>query len=293
MTAAAPLAGAALWGRLLVIAALWGAAYPLIRYLAAHMPPFAVAGVRGALAAVAVFAFLWFRRELGGLGRGMLLGALVLGTLAGIIPNTLIPLALQHMEAAPAALVQAAGPLIVTLLAGALLPGERPTRRLLAGIAVGFAGIALVIGPGITSGGTRFGALLILGATFSYALSTVWVRMRPRGPAAGLALGQQLVSGLVSGSAALAIDGPGALDQPPQVWVVAVILAIFATAVPLTMFLGLTMRARAADAAMVGYLQPVFATIIAAAWLGEVPGWPVLAGGAVVLSAVWIVTTRR
>jgi drug/metabolite transporter (DMT)-like permease len=44
---------------------------------------------------------------------------------------------------------------------------------------------------------------------------------------------------------------------------------------------------------MVGYLQPVFATIIAAAWLGEVPGWPVLAGGVLVLAAVWIVTTRR
>nr|WP_245217051.1 DMT family transporter [Neoroseomonas nitratireducens] len=277
----------------MVIAALWGAAFPLIRYLAAHMPPFAVAGVRGALAAVAVFAFLWFRRELGGLGRGVLLAALVLGTLSGVIPNTLIPLALQHMEAAPAALVQAAGPLIVTLLAGAVLPGEKPTRRLLAGVAVGFAGIAMVIGPGGLQGGTGFGALLILGATFSYALSTVWVRMRPRGPAAGLALGQQVVSGLVSGSAALAIDGPVALDQPPQVWVVAVILAIFATAVPLTMFLGLTMRARAADAAMVGYLQPVFATIIAAAWLGEVPGWPVLAGGVTVLAAVWLVTTRR
>ena len=293
MSGAAPLSGAALWGRLLVIAALWGAAFPLIRYLAAHMPPFAVAGVRGALAAVAVFAFLWFRRQLGGLGRGVLLAALVLGTLSGVIPNTLIPMALQRMEAAPAALVQAAGPLLVTLLAGALLPGERPTARMLVGVAVGFAGIAIVIGPGGLSGGTAFGALLILAATCSYALSTVWVRMAPRGPAAGLALGQQLVSGLVSGSLALAVDGPGTLDQPIGVWVVAVILAIFATAVPLTLFLGLTMRARAADASMVGYLQPVFATIIAAAWLGEVPGWPVLAGGAVVLAAVWIVTARR
>lgn len=293
MSGAAPLSGAALWGRLLVIAALWGAAFPLIRYLAAHMPPFAVAGVRGALAAVAVFAFLWFRRQLGGLGRGVLLAAFVLGTLSGVIPNTLIPMALQRMEAAPAALVQAAGPLIVTLLAGALLPGERATRRMLVGVAVGFAGIAVVIGPGGLSGGTAIGALFVLGATCSYALSTVWVRMAPRGPAPGLALGQQLVSGLVSGSLALAVDGPGPLDQPMRVWVVAVILAIFATAVPLTLFLGLTMRARAADAAMVGYLQPVFATIIAAAWLGEVPGWPVLAGGVLVLAAVWIVTARR
>lgn len=288
-----PLAGPALWLRLLTIAALWGAAFPLIRYLAAHLPPFALAGVRGALAAVAVFVFLWFRRELGGISRSVLVTAVVLGVLSGVIPNTLIPLALQRMEAAPASLVQAAGPLILTLLAGVLLKGEKPTARMLGGIGLGFCGIALVVGSGGLGGGSASGALLILGATFSYALSTIWVRRADRGPAAALALGQQAVSGILSGSLALAVDGPGALVQPAEVWVVAVILAIFATAVPLTLFLGLAMRARAADAAMVGYLQPVFSTAIAAAWLGEVPSWQVVAGGAVVLLSVWVVTARR
>jgi drug/metabolite transporter (DMT)-like permease len=288
-----PLSGAALWLRLMLIGALWGAAFPLIRYLAAHFPPFMMAGVRGALAAVAVFVFLWFRRELGGAGRAVLLAACVLGIFSGVVPNTLIPMALQRMEAAPASLVQAAGPLIVTLLAGALLPAERPSPRMLGGVALGFCGIALVIGPGGFSGGTAMGALLVLGATFSYAVSTIWVRMAPRGPAAGLALGQQAASALISGSLALAVDGPGALVQPAHVWAIAVLLAIGATAVPLTLFLGLVARARAADAAMVGYLQPVFATLIAAAWLGEVPEPRVLAGGALVLAAVGLVTARR
>lgn len=287
------LSGPALWTRLLVISALWGAAYPLIRYLAAHMPPFAVAGVRGALAAIAVFAFLWFRRELGGISRSVVLTSLVLGVLSGVIPNTLIPLALQRMEAAPASLVQAAGPLILTLMAGVLLKNERPTPRMLGGIGLGFIGIALVVGSGGLGGGSVTGALLILGATFAYALSTIWVRRADRGPAAALALGQQAVSGVISGSLALAVDGPGALVQPTEVWVVAVILAIFATAVPLTLFLGLAMRARAADSAMVGYIQPVFSTAIAAVWLGEVPSWHVVAGGAVVLASVWLVTSRR
>jgi len=101
------------------------------------------------------------------------------------------------------------------------------------------------------------------------------------------------VSGVISGSLALAVDGPGALVQPAGVWVVAVILAIFATAVPLTLFLHLAMRARAADSAMVGYIQPIFSTAIAAAWLGEVPSWQVVDGGAVVLASVWLVTSRR
>jgi drug/metabolite transporter (DMT)-like permease len=197
------------------------------------------------------------------------------------------------MEAAPASLVQASGPLILTLMGAALLKNETPTPRMLAGIALGFCGIALVVGAGGFEGGSVTGSLLILAATFSYALSTIWVRRADRGPAAALALGQQLVSGVLAGGLALAVDGPGALAQPLDVWVVAVVLAIFATAVPLTLFLGLATRARAADSAMVGYIQPVFSTAIAAVWLGEVPSWQVIAGGAVVLASVWLVTSRR
>lgn len=289
----APLTGAALWLRLLIIAALWGAAYPLIRYLSAYLPPFAMAGVRGALAAVVVFVFIAARRELGGVSRQVVIAACFLGLFSGVLPNTLLPIALQRMEAAPASLVQAMGPLIVTLLAGLLLPGEKPTPRMLLGIGTGFLGIALIIGTGGLGAGQAMGALIVLGATFSYAISTIYVRMKPRGPAAALALGQQTASALLSGSLAMAVDGPGALVQPAHVWMLAVVLAIFATAVPLTLFLGLATRARAADAAMVGYLQPVFATLIAVLWLGEVPSWRVLAGGLVVLAGVWLVTARR
>jgi drug/metabolite transporter (DMT)-like permease len=288
-----PLTGAALWVRLTTIAALWGGALPLIRYLSGFLTPFAMAGVRGVLAAVVVFLFLWMRGQLGGFTRKVAVGALVLGTFSGVLPNTLLPIALQRIEAAPAALIQATGPLMITLLAGLLLPGEKPTPRMMVGIGIGFAGILLVIGPGGLGEGTLLAAGLLLVTTLSYAISTIWVRKAPRGPAAALALGQQAVSGLGAGTLALMVDGQGALVQPGQVWVLAAVLAIFATAIPLTLFLGLATRARAADAAMVGYLQPVFATVIAALWLGEVPSWQVVAGGVVVLAGVAVVTTRR
>lgn len=288
-----PLTGAALWLRLVTIAALWGGALPLIRYLSGYLPPLAMAGVRGVLAAMVVFLFLWMRGQLGGFTRQVAVGALVLGTFSGVLPNTLLPIALQRIEAAPAALIQATGPLMLTLLAGLLLPGEKPTPRMLLGIGIGFLGILLVIGPGRLGAGTALAVALLLAATLSYAISTIWVRRAPRGPAAALALGQQAVSGIVALSLAMAVDGPVALAQPGHVWVLAIVLAIFATAIPLTLFLGLATRARAADAAMVGYLQPVFATLIAAAWLGEVPSWQVVAGGVVVLAGVAVVTTRR
>lgn len=288
-----PLTGVALWVRLIAIAALWGGALPLIRYLSGYLPPLAMASVRGVLAAVVVFLFLWMRGQLGGFTRKVAVGALVLGTFSGVLPNTLLPIALQRIEAAPAALIQATGPLMITLLAGLLLPGEKPTPRMMLGIGIGFLGIVLVIGPGGLGEGALLATGLLLIATLSYAVSTIWVRKAPRGPAAALALGQQAVSGIGAGALAMMVDGPVALVQPGHVWALAVILAIFATAIPLTLFLGLATRARAADAAMVGYLQPVFATGIAALWLGEVPSWQVAAGGIVVLAGVFVVTSRR
>ena len=51
------------------IAALWGATYPLIRYLSAYLSPFAMAGLRGVLAAIVVLIFLWMRGALGSVTR--------------------------------------------------------------------------------------------------------------------------------------------------------------------------------------------------------------------------------
>jgi drug/metabolite transporter (DMT)-like permease len=69
-------------------------------------------------------------------------------------------------------------------------------------------------------------------------------------------------------------------------------LAVFGSAIPLTLFLGLVQRARATDASMVGYLQPVCATLLGALLLGEWAEPRVLAGGAVVLAGVWLATRR-
>jgi drug/metabolite transporter (DMT)-like permease len=70
-------------------------------------------------------------------------------------------------------------------------------------------------------------------------------------------------------------------------------LGVFTSALPLTMFLTLLTRARATDAAMVGYLQPPFAAALGAVLLGEWPALPVVAGGAIVLAGVWLATSRR
>jgi drug/metabolite transporter (DMT)-like permease len=92
--------------------------------------------------------------------------------------------------------------------------------------------------------------------------------------------------------AALLVNGAGAFLQPGDVWLVLLLLGVLGSAVPLSLFIVLLTRAPAAKASLVGYLQPVSAALVAALWLGEVPGPHVLAGGAVVLVGVWLATRR-
>lgn len=289
-----PLTGWSLWWRMIVIGALWGSSFPLLRMVAVDLSPMIVAAVRGGFAALAVIMFLAATGQLAPLSRRVMVGALVLGTTNGWVPNLLTAQALSWIEAAPAALIHAATPLLVAIVAIPFLAEERPGRRGALGLLIGFAGIAVILGPAALEGGaTLAGGLMILASGVAYAVGTVYARKVRPGAPAQLALGQQLVSGLVAGSLALPFAPEGAFALTGSQWLVLALLGAFASALPLTMFLTLLQRARATDAGMVGYLQPPFAAAVAAALLGEWPDPRVLVGGVIVLAGVWLATSRR
>ncbi|WP_431281744.1 DMT family transporter [Humitalea sp. 24SJ18S-53] len=294
MTPPQNLTGVPLWWRLLVIGFFWGASFPVLRLVAGVMHPFALAGVRGAISGLAIWAFLAATGAMSRPAPGLVRHMLVVGTLNGWLPNVMTAMALGRIEAAPAALIQSAAPLWVGLLSAFLLAGERPGRLALAGLVLGFCGIAVIMGPGALEGGASLeGALLMLATAFSYALGTVYVRaVRPSQPAM-LALGQQVVAAAVALALAVGFGPLSAFDQPAWVWGTLAVLAVFASALPLAMFTILLTRARATEASMVGYLQPLSAALIAALWLAEWPAPQVLLGGALVMLAVWLGTAGR
>ncbi|WP_376096216.1 DMT family transporter [Roseomonas sp. CCTCC AB2023176] len=289
-----PLTGWPLWWRLLVISAMWGTAFPMLRYAAAHMPPFALSFARGVVSAVALLAFAYATGALRGLRGGFVRNGLILGTTNGWLPNVMTATAVITLAAASASLIQSTAPLFVAVLSFLFLPQERPTPRTFVGLAVGLVGIAVILGPGALAGGAGLLAGLLMVATaLSYATGTVYVRWYRPGSPVALSAGQQVFGAIGAGLLSLSFDAPAAYDQRWLVWGAVVWIGILSSAVPLTMFLSLVQRARATDASMTGYLQPVFAAIVSAILLGEVPEARVFAGGAVVLLGVWLATGRR
>lgn len=284
---------ARLWSYLLVLTLCWGSAFPLVRMAVAVLPPFTLSAARAVIAAMALAAFLWWRGGLALPDRRMLRHMVVLGTINGWLPNVLTALSLGRIESAQAALIQASGPLVTAGLAALLLTDERLAGRQIFGLGLGFAGVLMVLGPlALSGGGSLLGGLAMVGAAISYACGTIYVRRARPAASAPLVLGQQIASAVPAIVLALIFEPAVSSAQVAAAWPIVLALGLFGSAVPLTLYLHLLSFARAADASLVGYLQPVWAAILAAPLLGEWPPASVVAGGAVTLAGVWLTSAR-
>jgi drug/metabolite transporter (DMT)-like permease len=289
-----PVGAPFLVAHLLGCSILWASGFLLIK-LVPDMPPVALAACRGLIAAATLSAWFLLRREtILPRGREWRDWA-VLGTLNGWGPNILVAAALMEIGAGLAAMIQAAGPLAVALMAHFLFADERLDARRAGGLLVGFVGVGVLIGPAALPSGAASltGAVLMLAVTLLYALGNVYVRFVPEGDAARLALGQQMVSGPAALALALLFGGPDAFGAAPAHGLALLALGVVATAMPIVLFMRLIRRAGPTRAATVGYLLPVWTALLAFAVLGETVSGRDLLGGAIVLGGVAFVSAPR
>jgi len=279
------------WPTLVVVSAGWGTTLLWIRLAGATLAPFTLTFWRGvaALAVLGLFVLWRGRRPV-----ARLCDVLVLGTTNGWMSSALMAFAVGRIDTAPAALVAASMPLILSILSHLFLPGERMTRHGVAGIAIGFSGIALVLGPGVLAASSAslegFAAMLLVAT--GYATGATYGRWaRPPDPA-GTAIGQQVVS--IAASAVLAVATGQGLAPPADLGTGLSIAALgsVATAMPMVLYWGLLARAPTATAGFVDYLIPLWTTALAVTVLGEHPQPTALAGGALVLAGIAVATGR-
>ncbi|HEY8382115.1 MAG TPA: DMT family transporter [Microvirga sp.] len=272
----------------------WASGFLFIKF-AGDVNPFVIAAMRGLVGAASLLAFFAVQ-GLSVLPRdGEWRAWAVLGTLNGWGPNVLVAYALTQITTASAAMIQAAGPLIVALLAHFMFAEERLSVRRLFGVLVGFAGMGILIGPAALpdSGISPTGALAMVATAVSYAAGNLFARSVKTADPARLALGQQIFSAVPATALALALIGPAAFATVPAHAAPLLGLGVLATAIPIVLFMRLIHGAGPTRASMVGYLMPVWTTILAILFLGEHVGPRELLGGAVVLTGVAMVSFGR
>lgn len=280
------------WGRLLLLAAVWSASFFLAEIALRAFGPLTIAAGRVALGAGALALWMAWR------GTGLPLGSwrafLLMGLLNNAVPFALIFRAQQSIDSAIAAILNATTPLFVAAIAAAI-GLERLTAGRSAALLLGFAGVAVLIGPEAwrAAAGAPAAEGAVLLAALSYALAGLFGRRALAGLAPdAAACGMLLASTLLLAPAALLLERPWRAEPDPDAILALLALAGFGTALAYGLYFRILASAGATNLLLVTFLLPVGALLLGVALLGERVGPMQTAGLALILLALVLIDGR-
>ncbi|HXR11730.1 MAG TPA: DMT family transporter [Gaiellaceae bacterium] len=271
---------------LIGLALIWGASFMFIKVADRQLAPSTLIMGRLGLAAltlaIVVPASIGVRETIAELraNAGWLLVVALVNT---AVPFWLLSWGETRIDSGLASIIQAAVPIFNALLAFGFFRESRVTGLRLAGIGIGFVGVALLVGA--QPSGKVLGALAVVGMAFGYAIGGLLIsrHLQPVRP---------MVIALASTSVAAVVALPAGIAQAPHTtpgWkeigsVVA--LGVPGTALAYLLFFGLITGAGASYASLVTYLIPPIALAYGAIFLGERFGFAAFGGLALVLAGV-------
>jgi len=283
------------WTAFAAVATLWGIPYLFIKVAVDDgVPPVFLAWARVLMAALVLLVLSHragvLKQALDpSLRRWFLLYAVV--EICGPFP--LIAAGERHVDSSLAAILIAAVPMLVALLAIRFDPAERATGRRAVGLAIGFAGVIALVGLDVSgSSDALIGALCILGAAVGYAAGPMIISLRLKGidPRALMAVALSVAAVLLTPAALLA---PPAETPSTDALVSIVVLGLFCTAAAFVLFGQLIGEVGPGRATVITYISPIVAVALGVAALGERPGAGAVAGLLLILAGSWLSTDGR
>jgi drug/metabolite transporter (DMT)-like permease len=242
-------------------------------------------------------AVAWWLRNEPPLARRDWIGIVALGFLGYYLASLLDFLGLQYVPAGLGRLIMFLYPTLVVMLS-ALFLARRPSARELAALGVTYAGIALVLSHklGVSPEHRQFllGAALVFGSAMSYAVYLVTgSQLVKRVGSMRFTAYTMMVSTLPAVLQFGLLETPAALLLPGSVWIYAILLATACTVLPVFLVAEALKRIGANQFALIGALGPV-TTVLADFVLLEGALTPLqLAGGALVIAGVLLVTLKK
>jgi drug/metabolite transporter (DMT)-like permease len=272
---------------LVYLGAVWGAAFLFFRVASPEVGPVWTAEIRIALAGLAIAAFIGPRRVWA--LRRHALKLTIIGATFSAIPFTLLAFATLTLPGSLASLLMATTPLFTALIAMAWL-GQRPTGRVVAGLAIGFGAVAVLLGGDARAIGpatlVAFGAGLL--AALSYAVAGTYVRRKAGGiPPIDLAAGQLLAGAAVLLPVAILTGAPRVPATDGLVSLV--LLALVSTAIAWPVYFRTSERTNATTASTATFIVPMFGMLWGGLLLGEPIGPELLAGFSLTLVSLVLV----
>ena len=274
--------------RLVGLAAVWGLAFVFIRVAVPPFGPIGLTFVRTILAgsALALYAY----------AIGVAIGwrfrwprFVTFGVLNSAIPFVLVAAAEEAMTASFAAILVATAPLFAAVIA-AVWVHEGLTLRKLAGLVLGIAGVALLVGwkPADAELPPAWAIAATLAAAAFYGLAANYTKIKTGDiPPMATAAGSQLAAGVLL--VPLAAFSPPVATPTALEWTNALVLAFASSAFAFVLYLRLIANVGAVKTMTVNFLSPLFGVTGGVLLLGEPITANMVAGTVVILGATALV----
>ena len=277
---------------LVLLSLIWGSSFMFIKIADRELDPATL--VLGRLGLAALTLALVVGLSLGARGTLAALRAhapalVVVGVVNTAVPFWLLSWGETRIDSGLASIIQASVPIFNVLLAYGFFREQRVGGRAVLGVAVGFVGVALLVGA--QPQGKILGALAVVGMAVCYATGGLLSKRY-------LSEAQPQVVALGTSAVAAVLLLPGGLLRAPghvpgwETVVSVAVLGIVGTAFAYLLFFTLIAGAGAAYASFVTYLIPPIALAYGALFLGEGVGGAALGGLALILVGVALGTTR-
>jgi drug/metabolite transporter (DMT)-like permease len=270
---------------LIIVSALWGGSFLLMRVAVPNLGPVIVALSRVLIAGIVLALFciaLRVKLEL----RRRWRHYVILGVFNGALPFTLISAAELHLTASVAVILNATTPIFGALFA-AFWGVEAFTIRRFAGLCLGIFGVGLLVGwnPAQPSVQVYLSVVASLVAAAAYGLAGVYTKASVRGMSAfALAAGSQLSAAVML--LPLLPFVPANTCISGIVVVCVIVLALLCTAVARVLHFQLIARVGPTTAALTTYLAPIFGILWGWLFLAEVPQVGMLIGLSMILGSI-------
>ena len=275
--------------RLLLLSAIWGAAFLCMRIGAPVLGPSLLIFARVGLAAVFLLLLALYLRKPLNTGRNWK-HYLMLGFFNSALPFLMFAYAAQTVSASLLSILNATAPIWASAI-GAIWLRSRLSPKALFGMLLGVIGVSLLVGiEAVTLPEGGIVAIVAgLGGAFSYGIATTYAKTARSVEPFANAHGSMWAATAVLVPFALQA-GPLPTLLPLHVVIAVIALGIVCSGVAYLLYFGLIADIGAASALTVTFLVPLFGILWGTVFLGEHVGWHTLAGSLIILTGTALVT---
>ena len=252
------------WGILLLLSVIWGGSFLFIEIGLQTVSPLTLVLIRVSLAALALWLFVWARKMATHVPRQALVAFFFLALLNNVFPFMLFAYGQTQIASGLASILNATTPIWGVVVAHIFTRDERMTPAKLAGVALGFGGVAIMIGADFLReiGSQAVAQIACLMATLCYALAGDFARRFRQMEISPVMVstGQLSAASLVMLPLVLIFDPPAAASAPSiQSWAALIALALICTAFAYILYFRLIASAGATNSLLVTFLIPITA----------------------------------